>query len=121
MFYITLTIERSIKDICFQATVVDIFRPESAGDAIKLAINWGGMGNLMLDSLVDSDNRIVDRCRAWCGSLGVAYYRFSPHMAVDVELDEKDDKVLVDLMWNAMVYVNDRIDDVMSLKTILNQ
>ena len=38
--------------------------------------------------------------------MGSAYFRFSPHMAVDVELDEKDDKILVDLMWSTMAYVH---------------
>ena len=42
---------------CFQTTVVDIFRPENAADTVKLFLNWDGMGKLMLDSLVDADNR----------------------------------------------------------------
>jgi hypothetical protein len=29
--------------------VVDIFRPESAHDTIKLVLNYDGMGKLMLD------------------------------------------------------------------------
>ena len=29
--------------------VVDIFRPDSAQDTIKLMMNWDGMGKLMLD------------------------------------------------------------------------
>ena len=37
--------------------MVDIFRPENAGDTLKLFLNWDGMGKLMLDSLVDADNR----------------------------------------------------------------
>ena len=36
---------------------MDIFRPENAGDTLKLFLNWDGMGKLMLDSLVDADNR----------------------------------------------------------------
>jgi len=102
-----------------KTTVVDIFRPENAGDTLKLFLNWDGMGKLMLDSLVDADNRVVDRCRAWCKSLGSAFFRFSPHMATDVELDEKDDKVLVDLMWTTMAYIHQRREDVMLLKDIL--
>ena len=40
-------------------------------------------------------------------------------MATDVELDEKDDKVLVDLMWTTMAYIHQRREDVMLLKDIL--
>ena len=104
-----------------KTTVVDIFQPDSAKDTLKLFMNWDGMGKLMLDSLVDADNRVVDRCRAWCGALGVAYYRFSPYMAVDIKLDEKDDKTLVDLMWNTMSYVHQRHSDVELLKECLNE
>lgn len=102
-----------------KTTVVDIFRPDSASDTLKLFMNWDGMGKLMLDSVLDTDGRTVDRCRAWCASSGIAYYRFSPLLITDVELDEKDDKILVDLMWNAMALVHTKRDDVMNLKELL--
>ena len=51
---------------------------------------------------------------------GIPFYRFSPHMATDIELDETDDKILVDLMWQTMVYVHARKDDVMKLKAIIS-
>ena len=51
---------------------------------------------------------------------GIPFYRFSPHMATDIELDETDDKILVDLMWHTMAYVNSRKDDVLKLKAILS-
>ena len=50
---------------------------------------------------------------------GIPFYRFSPHMATDIELDERDDKILVDLMWSAMSYVYSRKEDVVRLKEIL--
>ena len=61
-----------------------------------------------LCSVLDADGPTVDRCRAWCASAGTAYFRFSPIMATEVELDEKDDKILVDLMWSAMLLVYNR-------------
>ena len=70
-------------------------------------------------SIVDADNRVIDRCRGWCSMAGIPFYRFSPYMATDIELDETDDKTLVDLMWSAMVYIHSRKDDVLRLKEIL--
>ena len=32
-----------------QTTVVDIFRPENAGDTLKLIMNWDGMGKMILE------------------------------------------------------------------------
>ena len=70
-------------------------------------------------SVLDADGPIVDRCRAWCYSSGTAYFRFSPIMATEVELDEKDDKILIELMWSAMILVHQRKDDVKRIKNLL--
>ena len=40
-------------------------------------------------------------------------------MATDIEMDEKDDKILIDFMWNTMAYVYSRKEDVIRLKKIL--
>ena len=70
-------------------------------------------------SVLNTDGRVVDQARAWCQSMGVAFFRMSPLLSVDVELDEKDDKVLVDMMWNAMAYIHSKKDDVIQLKAFL--
>lgn len=36
-----------------------------------------------------------------------------------MELDETDDKILVDLMWSTMAYMHSRKDDVLALKELL--
>ena len=75
--------------------------------------------SILYFSIVETDNRITDRCRAWCSIAGIPYYRFSPYMATDIEMDEKDDKILIDFMWNTMAYVYSRKEDVIRLKEIL--
>ena len=118
--------------------MVDIFRPDSAQDTLKLFMNWDGMGKLMLDrcvwsevllwvvpwimdtflffSVLDADGKTVDQCRAWCLSTGTAYHRLSPLLQSDVELDEKDERVLVDLLWVTMAYMHARRDEMQELK-----
>ena len=86
---------------------------------MKLMLNFDGMGKLILDSVLDADGPTVDRCRAWCASAGTAFFRFSPIMANEVELDEKDDKVLIDLMWSAMTLVYNRKEDIQRLKDLI--
>ena len=78
-----------------KTTVVDIFRPESGMDTLKLIMNWDGMGKLILESVLNADGAIVDRARGWCAAAGTAYFRFSPLMSEEIELDEKDDKILI--------------------------
>lgn len=69
--------------------------------------------------MVDTDTRVMDRVRGWCSMAGIALYRLSPLMATNVELDEKDDKVLVDLMWTTMAYMHSKRDDLLQLKQLL--
>jgi calcium-independent phospholipase A2 len=52
-------------------------------------------------------------------SIGIPYFRFSPFMSEDIELDEKDNKTLVDLMWNTMVYILTKKEELMQLRDIL--
>lgn len=37
--------------------------------------------------------------------VGLPYYRFSSPMSQDVGLDETDDRVLVQMLWETRVYV----------------
>jgi hypothetical protein len=52
-------------------------------------------------------------------SIGIPYFRFSPLISKNIELDEKDDKTLVDLMWNTMAYILTKKDELMQLRDIL--
>ena len=99
----------------------DIFRPDNAQDTFKLMMNWDGMGKLMLDSVLDADGQVVDQTRAWCLSLGVGFHRLNPQMMNDIELDERDDKTLVDLMWTTMAYMHQKREDILRLKEQLVQ
>ena len=57
----------------------------------------------------------MDRCL----SLGVPFYRLTPNLVTDVELDEKDEKVLVDMMWNAMAYIIGKREDIVAMKSLI--
>lgn len=55
-----------------------------------------------------ADNRTVDRARAWCGMCGIPYLRLSPQLSLDVQLDETRDEVLVNTLWETMVYIRSK-------------
>ncbi len=55
-----------------------------------------------------------------CLSLGIPFYRLSPLLVTDVELDEKDEKILVDMMWSAMAYIFSKREDVVSMKSLIH-
>ena len=54
-------------------------------------------------------------------SMNVGYHRFGPQLNTDIELDEKDDKTLVELLWYTMAYMHLHREDVVALKTILTE
>ena len=52
-------------------------------------------------------------------SMDVGYHRFGPQLHTDIELDEKDDKTLVELLWYTMAYMHLHKEDVIALKAML--
>ena len=70
-------------------------------------------------SVLDADGKTVDQTRAWCLSSGTVYHRLSPILQVDVELDEKDEKTLVDAMWITMAYMHAKREEIQDLKSLL--
>ncbi|XP_065160438.1 85/88 kDa calcium-independent phospholipase A2 isoform X2 [Atheta coriaria] len=88
---------------------VDFYRPESIWDSAKLVFGISALGSLLVDQATASDGRVVDRARAWCSSLGVPYYRFSPQMSEDISMDERTDEKLVKMLWETKAYMHENI------------
>ncbi|XP_055842006.1 85/88 kDa calcium-independent phospholipase A2 isoform X1 [Episyrphus balteatus] len=83
---------------------IDVFRPESIWDTAKLAYGISTIGNLLVDQATASDGRVVDRARAWCSTVGIPYYRFNPQLPEDINMDEKSDQKLINMLWQAKAY-----------------
>ncbi|KAK9880834.1 hypothetical protein WA026_013160 [Henosepilachna vigintioctopunctata] len=100
---------------------LDLYRPESILDNAKLVLGFSALGNLLVDQATASDGRVVDRARAWCASIGVPYFRFSPQMSEEFNLDEKDDEKLCKMLWETKVYMRNNIGNIIELVNILNK
>ncbi len=55
--------------------------------------------------VTEAEGRPVDRSRAWCQSLSVPFFRFSPPLSREVALDETDDEKLVSMIWETECYM----------------
>ncbi|CAD6194291.1 unnamed protein product [Caenorhabditis auriculariae] len=68
--------------------------------------------DLFIEQLASANGPHVERSRTFASALGSLFLRFSLSMRQNVELDEKDDKILIDLMWETKVFMNNNLNDV---------
>ncbi|XP_046387917.1 85/88 kDa calcium-independent phospholipase A2-like [Ischnura elegans] len=94
---------------------IDIFRPGNILDSTRLLAGLSVLGNLLIDQATACDSHVVDRARAWCSTMGVNYYRFSPPLSSDIQMNETRDDTLVHMLWETKVYMRHQTFDVQQL------
>ncbi|XP_050666518.1 85/88 kDa calcium-independent phospholipase A2 [Leptidea sinapis] len=99
---------------------IDVFKPESLIDAARLALGMSSIGKLLVDQATQADGRVVERARAWCHSLGVPFYRFSPRLSIEQAMDQRSDELLVGMLWETQTYMRDTRDRVADLAALLS-
>jgi len=52
---------------------------------------------------------------------GVPYFRFNPQLSEDVAMDEKGDEKLVNMLWEAKVYMHSRRNVVKEVARLLTK
>ncbi|XP_056648135.1 85/88 kDa calcium-independent phospholipase A2 isoform X1 [Diorhabda sublineata] len=104
-----------------QVKSIDVYKPDSIWNSAKLMIGISFLGSLLVDQATASDGRVVDRARAWCSSIGVPYFRFSPQMSEEICMDEKGDEKLVRMLWETKAYMYENLSVVRELADILNR
>ncbi|MPC23286.1 85/ calcium-independent phospholipase A2 [Portunus trituberculatus] len=89
---------------------IDCFKPESMWSTVQMAFGLSNIAKMLIDQATMADNRTVDRARAWCATCGIVYQRLSPQLSLDVQLDEKQDEILINALWETMILFNHRND-----------
>uniref|UniRef100_A0A8C6N6B3 phospholipase A2 n=1 Tax=Melopsittacus undulatus TaxID=13146 RepID=A0A8C6N6B3_MELUD len=84
---------------------VDVFRPSNPWELAKTVFGARELGKMVVDCCTDADGPAVDRARAWCEMTDVPYFRLSPQLRTEVMLDEVNDSVLVDALWDTQLYI----------------
>lgn len=74
---------------------------------------------LVFIQATQSEGRVVERAEAWCSMIGVPYYRFSPQLSEDIPLDCKDDKMLINMLWETQCYILSQQDKLKQLEALL--
>ncbi|KAK3863829.1 hypothetical protein Pcinc_030432 [Petrolisthes cinctipes] len=102
-------------------SAIDCFRPESMWSTVQMAFGLSNVAKMLVDQATMADNRTVDRARAWCGTCGIPYLRLSPQLSLDVQLDERRDEILVNALWETMVYVRSKREQIQQFVSLLEQ
>uniref|UniRef100_A0A8B9PXQ3 phospholipase A2 n=1 Tax=Apteryx owenii TaxID=8824 RepID=A0A8B9PXQ3_APTOW len=84
---------------------VDVFRPSNPWELAKTVFGARELGKMVVDCCTDADGPAVDHARAWCEMTDVPYFRLSPQLHTDVTLDEVNDTVLVNALWDTQLYI----------------
>lgn len=88
-------------------------------DGWKLMRGINALGVLLVDQATQADGRVIDRARAWCHSIDVPFFRFSPQMSEEIAMDEKDDHKLVNMLWETKAYMVQHHTEVLKLVSLL--
>ncbi|KAB1269595.1 85/88 kDa calcium-independent phospholipase A2 [Camelus dromedarius] len=100
-------------------TCVDVFRPSNPWELAKTVFGAKELGKMVVDCCTDPDGRAVDRARAWCEMVGIQYFRLNPQLGTDIMLDEVNDTVLVDALWETEVYIYEHREQFQKLIQLL--
>nr|CDS19602.1 calcium independent phospholipase A2 VIA [Echinococcus granulosus] len=84
---------------------LDVFRPQNMSEAYRVALGVTELSRMLVEMATMSEGRIVERSRAWCSSLGVPFFRFSPLLSGNVALDTKDTRTILQMLWETEAYL----------------
>lgn len=93
------------------------FRKNPVG-AFRSAIKYITLGELVVKLATHPDNHVVQRSKAWCGSLGIPYYRLNPPLKEKLPLDETRDEKIVEGMLFAKIFmytIRDQVKEIFDL------
>ncbi|KAG5443311.1 85/88 kDa calcium-independent phospholipase A2 [Clonorchis sinensis] len=97
---------------------VDVFRPQSLMETFRSAMGFSSLGRIIVEVATMTEGPVVDRASAWCASLGVPFFRFSPRISLHITLDTTDTKELLQMVWETEAYLyraRDRLERLASM------
>ncbi|XP_023245898.1 85/88 kDa calcium-independent phospholipase A2 [Copidosoma floridanum] len=99
---------------------VDVYWPEGLLDTAKLASRLKTFATLLVDQATAADGRVVDRARAWCSMIDVPYYRFNPQMSREINMDEDNDAILAEMLWETKAFMHTNRHQIKHLADVLD-
>ncbi|KAM3180636.1 hypothetical protein ACTXT7_015904, partial [Hymenolepis weldensis] len=94
---------------------LDVFRPQNMSEAYRVALGVTELSRMLVEMATMSEGRIVERSRAWCSSLGIPFFRFSPLLSDNIALDTKDERAILQMLWETEAYLCNCQDRILRL------
>ncbi|KAE9553319.1 hypothetical protein FO519_003485 [Halicephalobus sp. NKZ332] len=80
------------------------------------------LSKMFIDQICSSDGPIAERAQVLSYANGAPFFRFTPNLEMEVDLDSADDLTVIDLLWAARCHAektaNHEINDLVDLLTI---
>ncbi|VDK57234.1 unnamed protein product [Anisakis simplex] len=77
--------------------------PGSINEGISMIRDLMNLKNILIEQITSSGGECVKRARSWAHDQKIAFFRLSPPLSKAVELDESDNEVIVDFLWDTEV------------------
>lgn len=67
--------------------------------------------SILVEQLATSDGEVVEVARQMAHSRQAPYFRFTPTLHDDIQLDTTNDNALIEMLWNTKVYIREKCAD----------
>ncbi|XP_002119484.2 85/88 kDa calcium-independent phospholipase A2-like [Ciona intestinalis] len=74
---------------------------------MNTALAGSELAQMMVDVCCQSNDYVVERAKAWCETMDASYFRLNPFMEDEVQLNETNDEILLNLLWDTQVYLQE--------------
>jgi len=97
---------------------VSVVTPHSPSDLLHDIEAIKNLIELLIDQSTLSAGMEITQARAWCDSMAIPYFRFSPPID-NIELNETDDTKLIKMLFDTLVYTLENRDEIDKLAKLL--
>ena len=88
-------------------------------DIVDAAIGVKNFISLVLDQMSFSGGSQIDRSKSWCASMNCPFFRLDPTLDTKVDLGELNERVLVNLMFESLLYAKREYNCINAVARIL--
>lgn len=74
---------------------------------------------VLTEQSTQADGQVIERAQSWCSMINVPYFRLSPPISEDIQLDESDNVKLVNMLWESMAHLHRNQDTLNNLLILL--